>query len=60
MCAEADELEAEAARASRRAKLAETMQEASKALEAIGIGTVANSDAVALAAYLNSIGVKAE
>ena len=60
VCAEADELEAEAARADRRAKLAETMKEASKALEAIGPGTVANSDAIALTSYLTSMGVKAD
>ncbi len=60
VCAEADDLEAEAARADRRAKLAATMKEASKALEAIGTGTIANSDAVALASYLVSIGVKAD
>ena len=60
VCAEADELEAEAARADRRDKLAETMKDANKALETIGTGTVANSDAVALASYLTSIGVKAD
>lgn len=60
VCAEADALEAEAARADRRIKLAETMRNASKTLEAIGMGTVANSDAVALASYLNSVGVKAD
>ena len=60
VCAEADELEAEAARADRRAKLAETMKEASRALETIGTGTVANSDAVALASYLTSMGVRAD
>ena len=60
VCAEADELEAEAARADRRAKLADMMKEANKALDAIGTGTIANSDAVALASYLASIGVKAD
>ena len=36
------------------------MKDASKALNVIGTGTVANSDAVALASFLTSIGVKAD